>query len=239
MNILVTGGASGLGEAITRKLASVNLHKVNFTYNDSIENARKIENEFSNAKGFACDFKDPKKLSNLVGMMQNMDLDVLINNAITGMIKKRFHEIKTLEFINGFQHNVMPIITITQQAIVIFRRKKFGKIINILTSALINKPPVGWSEYVASRAYLASLSKSWAVENANFNITSNSISPSLMRTGLVSDIDERVIEDIISKSPLKRLLKLEEVAEAASFLVNAYQHINGINLVINSASDVL
>jgi 3-oxoacyl-[acyl-carrier protein] reductase len=239
MNILITGGASGLGEAITRQLASGNLHTIHFTYNNSIENARKIENEYSNAKGIMCDFKDPGKLSNLANAIQNMDLDVLINNAMTKMSKNRFHEMNAQDFINGFQYNIMPVIMITQQAIAIFRRKKFGKIINILSSALVNKPPIGWSEYVASKAYLASLSNSWAVENANFNITSNSISPSLMRTGLVSDIDERIIEDIISKSPHKRLLKTEEVAQAVLSLVNAPQQVNGTNLVINSASDII
>ncbi|MFZ0035366.1 MAG: SDR family oxidoreductase, partial [Sedimentisphaerales bacterium] len=127
---------------------------------------------------------------------------------------------------------------ITQEAIKLFRKKKFGKIINILTSFLINKPPTGLSEYVAKKAYLLSLSKSWAVENADFNISSNCISPSFMQTELTSSMDERIVEQLIKVHPLKRLLRPEEVAESVLFFINSPQHVNGVNLVINAAQDI-
>ena len=115
---------------------------------------------------------------------------------------------------------------------------KSGKIITILTSALVDKPPSGASSYVANKAYLQSLVKSWAVENKKFNITSNSVSPSLMLTKLTSDIDERIIDQIIDNHPLKKILETSEVAETVAFLVNSSQQINGIDLVINSAESI-
>ena len=123
--------------------------------------------------------------------------------------------------------------------ITLFRKKKFGKIITILTSAIINKPPLGYSEYAAVKAYIGSLSKSWASENADFNITSNCISPSFMQTNLTKDTDERTIEAIIQLTPLKKLLTTEEVAEAVSYFVSCSQHINGTNLLMNSGSDII
>jgi len=43
MNILITGGASGLGEAITKQLASISSNNVYFTYSKSADQARSIE----------------------------------------------------------------------------------------------------------------------------------------------------------------------------------------------------
>lgn len=58
MNILITGGASGLGEAITKKLAKDINNNVYFTYFKSETNAKKIKFDFSNAFPIKCDFKD-------------------------------------------------------------------------------------------------------------------------------------------------------------------------------------
>ena len=75
-----------------------------------------------------------------------------------------------------------------------YKKKRKGKIITILTSFLLNSPPIGSSSYVANKAYLKSLTKSWANENIKFNVTSNTISPSFMQTNFTSDVDERIID---------------------------------------------
>ncbi len=239
MNILITGGASGLGEKITRKLSCEQSNKIFFTYNSSVEKARTIEKENSNTKSIQCNFEDIHSLNSLIDQMKDFDLDGLIHNASTGMTKNHFHKMEADVFEKKFQNNIMPVIKITQEAITQFRKKEFGKIITILSSACLNSPPIGWSEYVANKAYLASLSKSWAKENAHFNITANCISPSFMKTHFTCDTDERVIESMIGNHPLKKLLTPDEVAESVSFLIKSSQQINGINLIMNSAADVI
>lgn len=239
MNILITGGASGVGEAITRKLATTQTNRIYFTYNTSIAKATTIEADFSNASGIKCDFTCSAEIDNLLNRIPEMDLDVLVHNAISGMSKKHFNKMEADLFVKSFQSNVVPIIRITQRVLPQFRKKRFGKIITILTSALINRPPIGWSEYIANKAYVLSLSKSWAVENASFNITSNCISPSFMQTPFSKDTDERVVEELIRTHPLKRLLTPEEIADVVAFLMVATQHINGTNLIINAAIDVI
>ena len=133
----------------------------------------------------------------------------------------------------------MPTLRITQQAIKEFRKKKNGRIITVLTSYLTNRPPIGLSEYVANKAYLLSLSRSWAVESVRFNITSNCVSPSMMKTSLTNHLDERQIEDITNSNPLKRLVTPEEVADAVFYLASASPQINGVNLLINGGVDVI
>jgi len=240
MNILITGGASGLGEAITYKLADNTNDKIFFTFHSSSEKARDIENKYSNAKRIQCDFKIQADIDSLLAYIENADIDVLINNAFTSKATpKHFHKIDISVFSDNFNANIIPVVRITQKAILHFRKKKFGKIINILSSAMLDNPPVGWSEYVAEKAYLASLSKSWATENSAFNITSNSISPSFMQTGLTFNTDERLIEDIKESHPFKQLLTTNEVSDAVLFLSRCSQQINGINLIMNAGTHVI
>jgi 3-oxoacyl-[acyl-carrier protein] reductase len=239
MNILITGGASGLGEAITRTLALKEGYKVYFTYFRSKEKAEQITREFPNAEGIQCDFTSTESLLQFKSKVQEIDLDVLINNAVTSLEKKHFHKIDPEAFLAGFQNNILPTIQVSQWALNIFRKKKFGKIITILSSYIVNKPPIGLSEYVASKEYLHALSKSWAVENANFNISANCISPSFMLTPFTQDTDERIIGEMEKSHPLKTLLKPQEVADTIKFLVASSQQINGINLVMNAASDII
>ena len=239
MNILITGGASGLGASITRTLAKQANNNIYFTYYSSHEKAEAIQKEFPNSKGIACDFSNEASVTQLVDMFDSLSLDVLINNAVTGFKKNHFHKLPSEYFAESFAINIIPIIRITQKAILHFRKSKFGKIITVLSSSILNKPAIGWSEYIAQKNYLLSLSKSWANENAPFNITSNTISPSFMLTSLTSATDERVIEEIINKHPLKKILTPDEVAESVAFLVGSTQHINGLNLVINASEDVI
>jgi 3-oxoacyl-[acyl-carrier protein] reductase len=240
MNILITGGASGLGEAITRKLASNSDDMVFFTFYKSNGKAKVIENEHHNAKGLQCDFQNQSEIDALLKFIETTEINVLINNAyISDISPKHFHKVDFSVFIENFNLNIIPIIRITQKAILNFRKLKFGKIITILSSAIIDKPPIGWSEYVAGKAYLASLSKSWAIENSPYNITSNTISPSFMQTALTSDIDERLIRDMVDNHPYKQLLTTNEVSEAILFLSKCSQQINGVNLIINAGTHVI
>ena len=94
------------------------------------------------------------------------------------------------------------------------------------------------AKYAAEKNYLLSMNKSWASENINFNITSNAISPSMMQTNLTKNIDERIIEQMITSHPLKRLLDPSEVANVVKFLVEASSFITGQNLVINSGENL-
>jgi len=235
MNVLITGGSSGLGESITRKLAGETPGKVYFTYNRSEQKAHVLETEFQNATAIHCDFTVEGSVNALVELIPDLDIAVLVNNAYTGSyIDTYFHKTPVADFSSGFKENILPTIALTQAAIKEFRKKKSGKIITILTAALVSTPPIGSAVYVANKAYLQELTRIWAVENAKYNITSNSISPSFMLTGFTASIDERLVEQMKQNHPL---LTTEEIADRVLFLMNATNEINGTNLIINSADN--
>ena len=239
MKILITGGASGLGKAITCLLAKQKNNTVYFTYHSSGDAAKEIEQNFPNTQSFKVNFSNADSLNDFIEKMTELAPEVLINNAITGYTQNHFHKIDAAIFTNSFQINILPVLNITQKFISDRRKLKGGKIVTILTSAIINKPPIGWSEYVANKAYLHSMAKSWATENISFGITSNCISPSFMQTNLTASTDSRLIESMINENPNKQLLKEDEVANAVDFLVNATSQINGQNIIINAAKDLI
>lgn len=235
MKILILGGASGLGKSITLKLSNQADNIVYFTFAKSDSNALKIEKEHPNSHALNCDFKIESSIQELIEKISSIEFDCLVINAYSGeFLKSHFHKINPSDFKSDFETNIVPIIKITQELIKKFRKQKKGKIITILTSALHQKAQIGASVYLANKAFLEQLAKSWASENISFNITSNTISPSFMLTNMTNSIDERMVENITINHPLKKLLTTEEVADTVLFLTKASTHINGIDIPMNA-----
>ena len=235
MNILVTGGSSGLGKAIVEKLSSDKKNLVYFTYNNSIDNAKSICLKYNNAISLKCDFTNEVDLDGFLNKIKKLDIDVLINNFYSWpknplmpgtFLTKNFHKLDKDLFIDEFKSNIIPSVVITQEIIRCFRVKKFGKIITVLSSFL-NSPTIGSSIYISNKNYLKGLAKVWEVENAKFNITSNTISPSFMLTPQTMQMDERLISKFKAESN-NELQTVENVSiKIADFLSNPseeFQH---------------
>lgn len=216
MNLLVTGGASGLGKPIVLKLAQKKSNEIYFTYNKSGLDAQEIQKKYSNVHGIKCDFSKALDLKSLLHKMQKMDLDILVNNAIATVDLKSFHKQNQKNILASFKNNILSTVNITQEAIKIFRLKNSGKVITILTSYL-DSPPLGLAFYVAEKAYLQSLCKSLARENRKFYIQTICIYPQPMDTKLQNIVDPRFAKN-------KYLRKTSEVAKKIVYIIENHRN---------------
>ena len=235
MRIFITGGSSGLGKSLVEMLACQNKDKIFFTYCNSLKTAKEIEAKYNNVKKMHLDFTNEVSVQNIIKKIPDLNCDILVNNAYNSYENLHFRKINYKKFENSFKVNVLPTLRITQAMIDVFISKKFGKIINILTSYLISNPNIGLSEYIANKAYLLSMNKSWATEYARFNITSNAVSPSIMRNNFTKKIDDRILEIAEQKHPLNKFISEKDVCHAISYIIQSSQHLNGQNVILNAA----
>ena len=241
MNILVTGGNSGLGRA-TVELLSNETHKVYFSYYP-VEQCEKEAKEMVQANNsltaIPLNFCEKESVNAFCEQIKAFGIDVLVNSAYAGKaMGTHFYKTPAEDFLSAFRDNVIPTIRITQSCLEGMRKRKYGKIINIITSYVIDTPPAGMSIYAATKAYLRQISKSISKEYARYNITSNCLLPEYMNTNF-GKVEDFQLEQMIASHPLKQLLTPVEVAEVIVHLVNSSQQVNGVEIPINAAQHIM
>ncbi|KEY17786.1 SDR family NAD(P)-dependent oxidoreductase [Kaistella antarctica] len=233
--VVLTGGSAGIGKEINLFLLR-NGYEVLFTFRKSSQSANEIISEFPLAKSYQIDFSNPDEIDDFLKEIQDFKPNILINNFYCGtFIDSYFHKTDPDKFLADFQTNIIPTLQTTQECIKIFRKEKFGRIINILSSSLKN-PAMGTSVYNANKAYLLQMSKSWASENVKFGITSNSVSPAFTMTDFHKDMDERQVENILASYPLKNNLEGKDIAEFVELCLNGGSHFNGNHLFLDASN---
>jgi NAD(P)-dependent dehydrogenase (short-subunit alcohol dehydrogenase family) len=235
MTILITGGSRGLGRALVETLAADPDNQILFTYCHHEDEALALAGRFQKVRALQVDFFSEESVNAFTKGLETEHIDVLINNAYAGNPQgTHFYKSDPDDFAKAFQANVMPFIKITQACIKGMRKQKFGKIINIITSYVMDVPPTGFSVYTATKAYIRQLSKSISKEMGRFNITSNCILPDYMQTDF-GKVEDFQLEQMKDAHPLKELLKPQEVAELVASLLKASQQLNGAEIPVNAA----
>lgn len=110
-------------------------------------------------------------------------------------------------------------------------KQGYGKVVVMLSSATLGMPPKFMSQYVIVKYALLGLMKSMAMEYAEKGININGISPNMVETKFLEQIDDRIIEINRDNCTLKRNVEIEEVLPAIHFLMSeGSDYMNGVNL---------
>ena len=110
-------------------------------------------------------------------------------------------------------------------------KKKYGKIAVMLTSCTLGTPPKFMSNYYVPKYALMGLVRAAASEYAGKGITINALSPNMMETKFLENLDERVIEMTANQTSMKRNIKVSETVDSVMFLLSEHSnYMNGINL---------
>ena len=116
---------------------------------------------------------------------------------------------------------------------------KYGKIINI-TTKFIEEPKPGWAHYIASKSGLSGLSKALALELAPKGIRVNLVSPGITETDLIANMPEKVKLLNAAQTPLRRIARPEDVANAISFLASTKSdYLTGETIRVNGGQVML
>jgi 3-hydroxybutyrate dehydrogenase len=217
---LVTGAASGIGEASARALAAAGAHVVIADLNGDA--AQAVASEIG-GEAWQVDLSDTAALASL-----QLDVDILVNNAgiqhvspIEKFDPARFHLIMTLMLESPF--------LLIRAALPHMYQNGFGRIINISSVHGVRASEFK-SAYVAAKHGLEGLSKVTALEGGPHGVTSNCVNPGYVRTPLVEKqiADQAIVHGIpesevvekvmLTESAIKRLLEPAEVADLVLWL---------------------
>ena len=219
---LVTGGGSGMGEAIAETYAREGA-KVAVVDVDG-DAAKKVAGRIGTAAiAVRCDVTKRSDIDSAVAeTVKAFDgLDVLVNNAGVAHVNKPLLDIDEAEFDRVFAVNVKGLFMFTQAAVPVMRGKG-GVIINIGSTAGL-RPRPGLSAYNSTKGAVHVLTKTLAVELAPDKIRVVAIAPVATDTPLLPTFlgpAPGMREKFIATVPLGRLATAQDIADAALFLAS-------------------
>lgn len=239
---VITGAGDGMGRSIAKLFAcegaivvinDINLDKAKETEKEIYEINKNYKNKVLVVKA---DITNSDEVASMVREVKQKfgTIDILVNNAGI-LFSTRIEYISEEEWDMVVNVNLKGVFLCSKAVIQIMKEKKYGKILNMSSSAGKTVSTIGGAHYTASKAGVLGLSRAMAKELAPFNINVNAICPGLVDTDMVRDtIPKGKIVQYAGSFPIGRLSTPEEVADLALFLVSEKSsYIIGASIDIN------
>ena len=235
---IVTGGATGIGLAIAKRLASAGARVTIASRN--IERVSAVAAELDGVTGARLDVADPASIA--AAFDAAGPVDILVNNA--GVAYSAPFDRTTLEqWTDSIAVNLTGTFLCAQAALKSMRERGSGRIINIASTAGL-KGYAYTSAYTASKHGVVGMTRSLALELASAGITVNSVCPGFTDTDIVADAaakiqsktgrsQEEALAELVKHNPQGRLISPAEVADAVLWLCqNSSRSITGQAIVV-------
>nr|WP_243863759.1 SDR family oxidoreductase [Brooklawnia cerclae] len=241
---IVTGGRQGIGKVVAHALASQGSDVVIIDMADATEVAAEIAEQHKvRAIALVCDVTDPEQVARTIEEAASRlgTLDLLFNNAGICLHKPAL-ECTPTDFTRVVDVNLNGIFFVAQAfARYLVANGKQGNIVNTASmSATIVNIPQGQASYNSSKAGVAHLTKSLAVEWAPLGIRVNSISPGYINTEMTGNVREDWRQIWTDMIPFKRMGAPEELAGAVIYLLSdASTYTSGADLIIDGCFTVV
>lgn len=238
---VVTGGASGIGLAIARKCTSNGLQTI-LVGRDKARLKEACSGLGNHSDFFVCDLSN---LNEIPGLVQEIidkygRIDILVNNA--GIhLKKAMTKVTDEEFQKVILINQTSAFSLTRSVARFMIEQGSGCVLNISSMASIYGIP-NVVAYTASKSAIEGMTRAMAVELSPVGIRINCIAPGFIRTNMSSlalDNDTDRKNKVLSRTPMRRPGKPEEVANAAYFLVSdEASFITGVVLPVDGGNSI-
>jgi len=200
---IVTGAESGLGAACVARLRREGVEVV------SVDRATGAD--------YQLDVSDPSAVEAAVSQIGAVD--ILINSAGVVGPNKPLWEITDAEWQRTFSINLNGVFNLCRAVIPAMRAGGWGRIVNIASIAGKEGNP-NLAAYSASKAAVIGLTKSLGKELATSGVLVNAIAPAVIETPMNAATAPEVLDYMVSRVPMGRMGRAEEVAALACWLVS-------------------
>jgi 3-oxoacyl-[acyl-carrier protein] reductase len=220
---LVTGGSSGIGRAICRRLAQEGaMVVINYrcTEKAAAETSRMIEAGGGTSITIKADVGNPDEVDKMVAaVLEKFDhIDILVNNA--GIAKDSLLLTMDEQDLQAVMNtNFGGVFNCTRAVVKTMMLQRGGRIINI-SSIAGERGAKGLSNYAASKGAVNAFTRAMAFELGSKGITVNAVAPGLIQTDMSRNIRETIGEQVEKYIALGRFGRAEEVAALVAFLAS-------------------
>lgn len=235
--ILILGASSDIGIELIK---SINEKCVVIAhYNTTNKNLLSIENSNIELVTIQSDLTNADQVFDMINAIENK---FGTPNKIVHLASSKFENIRFKDIdINFFQKEIdlslKSLIIILTHFLPILAKKKEGKVVVMLSSVTLNIPPQALVQYTTIKYALLGLVKSLASEYASKNIQINAVSPSMIETKFLENINEKIVELNAYNHPLKRNAVISDVVPVLKMLLSKESdYMNGINIPITGGS---
>ncbi len=215
---IVTGAATGIGEAIARRLASAGATVAVADLN--LDGAASVANAIGgNSFGVRCDVTDAASVNTAVRevLSRTGRIDVLVNNAgIAGRAAPLWEQTEE-DWQRIVAINVYGPANLCRAVVPHMMSRSYGRIVNIASIAGKEGNP-NMAPYSATKAAVIAMTKSLGKEVATSGICVNAVSPAVIQTQILDQLTEDQVKYMTQRIPMLRTGKPEEVAAVVHFL---------------------
>lgn len=240
--VLVTGGARGLGLAISQALIAAGA-RVIVNYFSSAEAAHKLQQQHpEQVFAYQADVTQADQVNALFAAAKahfGQPIHSVINNALVhfefnGDARPKISELNWQSMQSQFDGAVKAALNTTQAALDDMKQQHFGRIVNIGTN-LVQNPVVPYHDYTTAKAALLAFTRTAAHELGEFGINVNMLSGGLLQTTDASKATPDFVFDLIATStPLRRVVSPQEFADAILMFLSPYSRaVTGQNLIVD------
>ncbi len=235
-NAIVTGASRGIGRAVALTLADAGANVA--CHDIETKLLAEVEGEIRRKGRQALTAKvDVAKLSDVEAAVNQTaetfgSIDILVNNA--GITRDNLlMRISDEDWDRVLEVNLKGPFNFLKTAGRVMMRQRRGSIINVASVAALFGN-AGQANYAASKGGLISLTKTAARELASRSVRVNAIAPGFIKTDMSAKVDEKVLQDIVERIPLRRMGEPQEIAEVIAFLASdAAAYVTGQVIVVD------
>ena len=237
--VIVTGGTRGIGYETVLSFCKSHANVIMFgskakTVNEAILKLKELGYEVDGYYPNLLDYNEVKKTIDEI-YCKYQHIDILINNAGVSDSKK-IEDTSSEDFSKVVDINLVAMFNVIKAVSYYMKKAKFGVILNTSSMVSIYGQKSGVS-YPASKFAVNGLTKSLALELAPFNIRVNAVAPGIIKTDMLSNVSDEVLNPLIKTIPLGRIGLPSDIANAFMFLASdASSYITGVILSVDGAA---